>query len=60
MDMGESRTPRPAIFDLLQVCLEMVQAAQKADALFVFVRLRSSEIIDVAARIAAISSLWDR
>jgi hypothetical protein len=58
--MMESRTPRTVIFDQLQVCLEAVQDTQQADVLFVFVRLLSSEFIDVAARITAIDSLWNR
>jgi hypothetical protein len=51
VEMMESRTPGTAIFDPLWVCLEVVQDTQKADALFVFIRLSSPEIIDVAARI---------
>ncbi len=39
----ESRTPRTAIFDPLLICLEVFQDAQKVDALFVCVRLSSSE-----------------
>ena len=39
----ESRTPRTAIFDPLLICLEGFQDAQKVDALFVCVRLSSSE-----------------
>lgn len=50
----ESRTPRIALFGPLCVCLEVIQAAQKADAQCVCVRLSPSEIIGVAARIAAI------
>ncbi len=41
--MMESRTPRTAIFDPLLICLEGFQDAQKVDALFVCVRLSSSE-----------------
>ena len=51
-DGGESNSPYRD-FDPLWVCLERVQDSQQADALFVFVRLSSSEITDVAARIAA-------
>jgi hypothetical protein len=58
--MGESRTPRTAIFDPLCAYLEAVHVSHKADALFVFVRLYSSEITGVAATIAAIDSLWKR
>jgi hypothetical protein len=57
-EMRESRTPRTAIFDPLRVCLQVTQVAQKGDPLFVFVHLSSSEITDVAARIAATVSLW--
>ena len=56
--MRESRTPRTAIFDPLWVCLEVVLDAQKADALFVCIRLSPSEIIGVAAIIAATVSVW--
>jgi hypothetical protein len=57
--MMESRTPRTAIFDPLLVCLEIVQDAKEADVPFVFVRLLPSEVVGVAAIIAAISSLWN-
>src|SRR5258708_3259592 len=57
-EMMESRTPRTAIFDPLCACLYVVQRAQKADALFVCVRLSPSEITGVAARIAATVSVW--
>ena len=56
--MGESRTPRTAIFDPLCAYLKGVQVAPKADSLFVFVRLSWSEITGVAAILAATVSVW--
>jgi hypothetical protein len=51
--MMESPTPSIEIFGPQWVCHVKVHDAQKADSLFVFVQLSSSEIIDdVAIRVA--------
>jgi hypothetical protein len=56
--MRENRTPLTAIFDPLCACFEVIQDAQKADVLFVSVRLYPPGFIGVAARIAAIVLLY--